>query len=150
MQPRTSMPKAESARSSLSPPRLTNLGGVLRDNSSPLRTLAPARVTGDPLTSTSAAMINACARDRFSTRPRSTSASSRRRRARASPDRPGDPLSVNPGPEWRALDVADSDGQSIGRVVGMGYGRQTQDQPHHLLDLRFICFSVADHGLFDF
>src|SRR5215212_3765174 len=108
---------------------------------------APARVTATPFTSTSAAMTNDRARGRFSTRPRSTSASSRRRRSRAPPSLPAAGLCANPGPEWSALHMADGNGQGVGSVVRVRCGLQAEDQPDHLLYLSLVSFPIPNYRL---
>ena len=48
-----------------------------------------------------------------------------------------------------ALCVADGNGQGVSGVIGMRNGRQAQNQPDHLLNLGFVGFPIAHHGLFD-
>jgi hypothetical protein len=45
--------------------------------------------------------------------------------------------------------VADGNGQGVGSIIGMRNGRQAKNQPDHLLNLRFVGFPIAHHGLFD-
>ena len=58
-------------------------------------------------------------------------------------------LGANPGPERRALHMADCNGEGVSGVIGVRCRRQAEDQSDHLLYLSFVSFPIANHRLLD-